>query len=123
MRPKKFVLLYCQDGTLLGQMTFLLHTWGMGVMACDTLEAAFTLEKLECHAALVVAPPVRYDDAIVRWLKEANPEMKVVLLLRKPEPVQTWADAVVIKDSDNSALREALKIALARKRGPKTRAA
>lgn len=120
MRPKKRVLLYCPEETKLLEMTFLLETWGCKVWACDSLETAVC--EMDC--ALVVADRhIEYRDFVVRYVKHTNHDLRVMLLLTRPEPVQTWADAVVYEGMGNTVLRETLKTACARKRGPRKKAA
>lgn len=120
MRPKKRVLVYCEDVDRLGTMTFLLLTYGYDVFGCDTEPAMVELLMHNYDTILLVESGSPLEDLTYRT-KHLAPEIPVLLQIPKQRMVQSVADGVVSESLGPAVLLEALRMRLARKRGPKKR--
>jgi len=117
MRPRKWVLLCCEDEKVSSELRLLLDVWHFAGVCVPALDAWTGLNALDC--ILVVSRPDGYWCKQIELLKRGNPGTCVILLVQGCAQLQTLADRVVYDGGGMAALREALRIATARKRGPK----
>lgn len=119
MRPKKKILLCCVDPDVLGEMRMVLQVWEYVVVSCATNEDALLMAEDGCDCAVVIPAKGDYDDTLVMQLQRAIPDSPVVLYFRHRAQIQTLTSHVVYEGSGRAELKQMLKIAVARKRGPK----
>lgn len=119
MRLRRRVLMCCVDGGVLSEMRLVLDLWGFLSASCATPEDALLTAGEGYDCALLIPAAGDYNDALVAQLRRANPEMPVVLLMRQRAQIQTLTPHVAYEGCGRATLREMLKSAVARKRGPK----
>jgi len=117
MRPKKRVLLCCADEDFAGELRMALAVWQFTGGSLTMLDERERLAGWDC--ALVVSGEDGYWLAKIEQMKQLDPGLRIVLLLRQRVQLQTLADQVVYDGCGRAMLREALRVATARKRGPK----
>lgn len=123
MRPRKRVLLYCADPEQTAVLRLVLDTWGYAVTAtcrfCDAEECAG-----ETWGVFLVGEPdtASHAGALDQLFKVWGAAQEVpvpALLYTQRMPHHTHASRVVLERDGMAALRDALKMAASRKRGPK----
>lgn len=119
MRPRKRVLLCCVDNDVLSEMRMVLAVWEFHVVSCATPEDALLLSGDGFDCALLIPAAGDYNDSLVVQLQRQSPGLPLVLLFRHRAQVQTLTSWVIYEGSGRAELREMLKTAVARRRGPK----
>lgn len=120
MRPLRAVLIYCPLPLEGHALVFLLRTRGYRVVAAASPE--------EFHLAVNES---RYDACLIPWVYAFSAEAKaceqsaadahapsIAITAKKSAPVESTA-SVVIPNASPMEICEALRVAVARKRGPK----
>lgn len=119
MRPKKTILLCCVDTDVLSEMRLVMEVWGFLSVFCATPEDALLMAGEGADCALLIPAKGDYDDGLVVHLQRAKPDMPVVLLFQQRAQIQTITSWVAYEGGGRGELRQLLKTAVARKRGPK----
>jgi len=125
MRPGKSVLVYGPDEDHLGVMCLVLKCWGFRVTRFHSgVAATRELNRKEYDAALILEDN---DPLVVRW-KQVSDTSVVAFMVRATMPPTSHADRVVLEPNGKktefietgvAAMIQAVKVAAARKRGPK----
>jgi hypothetical protein len=120
MRPKKRVLLYCQDGLNLSMTAFVLWSRAYQVTTCSGDSASADILDTwtgDCVVLLEGREPDRCEQ-FVSEIKERLPDTKVGLVLSHAELTASQAD-VVMFSSNNEGLLGMVRDLCVRRRGPK----
>lgn len=124
MRPKKKVLLYCQDGLTLSSISFVLWSRGYNVTTCNSeISAMEALDTWTGDCAIILQRTIGPEDdnckVLIDEIKARLPEVKVGLNLSKTTLILTKAD-VVVRLATNEGLMQMVRDLCVHKRGPKT---
>ncbi len=116
MRPRKVVLLFCENEDCRRELRFVLETWHRAVVCMNGLARA--AGAVDCALVIsnrVSGPAAAFDIA------ERDPELPlVVVMTRKNEHLCYPYHAKCLNpDAKMADVLEAIRIAVARKRGPK----
>lgn len=119
MRPKKRILIACDDENHTSELRFLLHTKGYAVFAAESAEDAVA----ELAAASFEAVAIRWPLAGAADLVEAALDAftpSLVIAPREKRRPETLADAVLWGPTPTADLLDRVKAVCARKRGPRS---
>lgn len=120
MRPPKLIAIFCDDQTELGTIATVLWSCGYRIVRGASLQelAAALTEK---PAAFLVVH-TRYAASAIRageWICSHHPDRPVIAVLSGKAEPHYPATYQIQKSCGMGILKEALRIACARKRGPR----